>query len=524
MAAYLYDRLVTEDEYRQRIRRHRPSSLLPLIAAAAASYGSPEHPQPWLKSPSMKYTPWALADAARVCLAYGTKYQRSDATERDLLEILTAYSSLKEPTLHGTDEPTVRLRDFMMRLGGEQGAWQAPEFNSLARTAALYLHTPFPEHRQPRCMAPGWDTEVFGCPLPDYVGTAQLLWGCALFNAGRFDPAIFDGPDGEKFNRAITRETVLSVVERHFATDVASIKAAEKQTVENLARLAGGKAAQLRRFTYNPLLGRPAVTGFGPGLLCPSPQLVWRKATPAGIYHTGREHFGTGFLQETGYLFEEYVGRQLRLIPEAEVIGEITYRVRRDERLSVDWIVVLDDLVLLVEVKSMMPTENARLGLEEGVAETDGKLARAYRQVNTTSAQIDERNPAFARIPADRPRQALIVTLEPFPIANANLPHVDLPVPDIPTTVVGAQEIERLVTLTDITPSSLLLERAADPQRSTWALNECLTGHEGGRNPVLDQGWASYPWATARLPSVPERFKGDEPEYNGAVSTNTNPS
>ena len=28
MAAYLYDRLVTEDEYRQRIRRHRPSSLL----------------------------------------------------------------------------------------------------------------------------------------------------------------------------------------------------------------------------------------------------------------------------------------------------------------------------------------------------------------------------------------------------------------------------------------------------------------------------------------------------------------
>ncbi|MFG2365854.1 hypothetical protein ACGFY3_30115 [Streptomyces mirabilis] len=83
----------------------------------------------------------------------------------------------------------------------------------------------------------------------------------------------------------------------------------------------------------------------------------------------------------------------------------------------------------------MMPTENARLGLEDGVAETDGKLARAYRQVNTTAAQIDERNPAFARIPADRPRQALIVTLEPFP--NANLPHVDLPVPDIPTTVVG---------------------------------------------------------------------------------------
>ncbi|MFE3476265.1 hypothetical protein ACFXOI_32415 [Streptomyces bacillaris] len=504
MGAYLYDRLVTEDEYRQRIRRHRPSSLLPLIAAAAARYGTPVQPQPWLESPYLKYTPWALADAARVCLAYGTEHQRSEATERDLLEILAAYSSLKEPTLHGTDEPAVRLRDFMMRLGGEQMAWQTPEFVSLARTAALYLHTPFPAHRQPRCMVPGWDTELFGCPLPDYVGTAQLLWGCALLNAGHFDPAIFESRDGEKFNRVVRRETVLRVIERHFATDVASIKATEKQTVDSLARVAGGKAAQLRRFTYNPLLGRPAVTGFGPSLLCPSPQLVWRKATPAGIYHTGREHFGTGFLQETGYLFEEYIGRQLRLIPDADVIGEITYRVKRNKLLSVDWIVIFDDLVLLVEVKSMMPTENARLGLEDGVAETDSKLARAYRQVNGTSAQIAQNNPAFASIPADRPRQALIVTLEPFPVANANLPHVDLPVPDIPTTVVGAQEIERLVTLTDTTPSSLLLERAADPQRSTWALNECLTGHECARNLVLDQGWASYPWATARLPSTPD--------------------
>ncbi|MGC9539848.1 hypothetical protein [Streptomyces sp. UG1] len=133
---------------------------------------------------------------------------------------------------------------------------------------------------------------------------------------------------------------MLHVVERHFATDVASVKAAEKRTTHNLARVAGGKAAQLRRFTYNPLLGRPAVTDFGPGLLCPSPQLVWRKATPPGIYHTGREHFGPDFLQETGYLFEEYVGRQLRLIPDAYVLPEITYRVKRNELQSVDWIVV----------------------------------------------------------------------------------------------------------------------------------------------------------------------------------------
>ncbi|MFE5405598.1 hypothetical protein ACFQ9Z_30370 [Streptomyces sp. NPDC056580] len=51
----------------------------------------------------MKYTPWALADAARVCQAYGTEYQRSEATERDPLEILAAYSEVKRAS-----RPTVR--------------------------------------------------------------------------------------------------------------------------------------------------------------------------------------------------------------------------------------------------------------------------------------------------------------------------------------------------------------------------------------------------------------------------------
>ena len=474
MTAYVYDRLVSEEEYRQRVRRHRPSSLLPLIAAAAARYNRPDRPQPWLDSPYKKYTPWALADAARVCLAYGTEHQRSNASEDDLFQILAAYSSLKDPTLFSADDPAVRLRDFMMRMSGEQMAWQAPEFHSLARTAALYLHTLFPTHRRPRFIKPGWEAEIFGCSLSDYVGTAQLMWAAALTCAGRFDPeAIFGSADGQRFAATVGQHTVEQVAGRHFTIDTATFKKAEQRSVTSQQRLAGASTGLYRRFAYNPLAGRPAVTGCGPGLLCPSPSLVWRKATPPGIYHTGREHFGPDFLQETGYLFEEYIGRQLRLIPHTHVLGEITYTKGKNELQSVDWLVVFDDLVLLVEVKSMMPTESSRLGLERGVAETDAKLTRAYRQINRTSALIDQRHPAFTDIPSDRPRQALVVTLEPFPVPNAHLPHLDLPTPDIPTAVTSSQEIERLVTLADITPSALLLERAADPERSTWAINEC---------------------------------------------------
>ncbi len=95
MAPYRYDRLVRDDEYCQRVRRHRPSSLVPLIAAAAAQYGVPEQPGQWLNSPYRKYTPWALADAARVALAYGTEFHRSDATRDDLTLVLAAYARLR---------------------------------------------------------------------------------------------------------------------------------------------------------------------------------------------------------------------------------------------------------------------------------------------------------------------------------------------------------------------------------------------------------------------------------------------
>jgi hypothetical protein len=76
----MHESVVSDYEYRQRVRRYKPSSLVPLIAAAAARYWQQ---QDWLNSPYRKYTPWALADAARVSLAFGNEH-RPDATDQDL--------------------------------------------------------------------------------------------------------------------------------------------------------------------------------------------------------------------------------------------------------------------------------------------------------------------------------------------------------------------------------------------------------------------------------------------------------
>ncbi|MEV2211167.1 hypothetical protein AB0H86_06665 [Streptomyces sp. NPDC050997] len=63
---------VRDRDYVARVRRHRTSALLPLIAGASAAYSLGSS---WLESSYRKYTPWALADAARVSLACGNEYR-----------------------------------------------------------------------------------------------------------------------------------------------------------------------------------------------------------------------------------------------------------------------------------------------------------------------------------------------------------------------------------------------------------------------------------------------------------------
>ena len=63
---------------------------------------------------------------------------------------------------------------FLLRMAGQQMTWQVPEYETIARTAAIFEQTP---PLQPMgCLRPGWDTELFGCTIREYVGTAQLAW------------------------------------------------------------------------------------------------------------------------------------------------------------------------------------------------------------------------------------------------------------------------------------------------------------------------------------------------------------
>lgn len=478
---------VSDYEYRQRIRKYTPSSLLPLIAATAGRYRTQ---QEWLNSPYRIYTPWALADAARVALTHGTEFGRSEAADQDLLRILDAYNRFSDPFRRDHD-----WRAFLLRMAGEQLTWQASDYQALARTAAIFSQTA--PARPMECVRPGWDTELLGCPLREYVGTAQLVWASAFSCAGRFDLALFDTPDGQLIARHVGRDTVSRVVEAHFAISKDRFRAEDNKVAQRAARL----DPELRRFTYNPLRGRPVLTGFGAGYLCPVPQLAWAKATPWGVYFSGLDHYGDRFARDLGHLFEQYIGRQLRLLPDAQVIPEITCGPKASRRKTVDWIVVFSDLVLLVEVKSAIPTEPVRLGTPAAADEVIKKLGKAFSQIDITAQLIEDRDPALASVPADRPILGMAVTLEPFHLANAPFLHDLLPSTRTPVAVAAAVEIEDLVSITDMSAARMLRERAGDAERSTWSLDTVLHGHAHSRNPVLDEAWNSYPWASANRAS-----------------------
>jgi hypothetical protein len=417
-------------------------------------------------------------------VAYGTEFNRTDATDHDLMEILGAYDALYDPFLRDKD-----LHSFLLRKAGEQLTWQSPDFNTITRTIALFVQTA--TTKQLQCIVPGWDIQVFGHPLTDYIGTAQLIWASAINCSGVFDPSFFETPDGALASQHVTKDAVLDILNGHFATDAKGFRA-EEEIVKARTRSFDPK---LRRYTYNPLRGRPLLTDICKGYFCPVPHLILKKASPWGVYFSALSRFSIDFTNDLGHLFEQYIGRNLKLISDATVIPEISYKENRSEARGADWIVIFDDLVLLVEVKSAIPTEPVRLGTPDAATEITKKIKKAYEQIDKTATSIARRHPAFRSIPADRPILGIVVTLESFHLGNDPRFRALLPNTQTRISLADAAEIEAMVTINDASVGTLLLQRDADPERSTWSLMDCFNGHNHDRNPVLDMAWAVTPWA-----------------------------
>ncbi len=434
----------------------------------------------------MRRPPWGLAAAARESILYGNEHRNKLPDERALSALMHTFNLAYDLT-----DAEVRSDDFLLsmmtRLSYEQFPWQESAFEEISRSHAWIIEGI--STVETKVITEESITEMLGgMTLREAIGATFLLQIGVFINKGTYNPGWLDMPHFADVLELYPRQTIETIAARLTTTVPAFRSDFAKHAV-------GTKAAA--RFDYNPLVATPFID-FGGGLpVAPAARLILRTVTPGGLYYAGMQHHGQAFANDLGVLFEDYIGRQLRLIDGAEVHPEIRFG-RRGGSKSVDWFVVMPGLVLLVEVKSKRLGPAARTGGAPLLAALTDSLQKARTQLTNTVENLAKGTAAFSHIPRDRPMLGVIVTAEPFYTGPAFLLDHDVTLipgdslPDVPVAAVSARTIEALVTHgADV--EALLLELLV--RRGDGAVDTReIKNKNGHRNPLLMRAWDSYPW------------------------------
>jgi hypothetical protein len=400
-------RVVTWDEFVQRVRRHRPSELLAAIAKtniAVAPNGM------WDADGATPLFPWAMAIAARESLRAGNEHRASGVTVNDLIEIGASYHNLYDPVIDDGDALAC-----LVRIAYEQFPFQEALFFGVARSRLLFERaTPEAVRRLRLIDASFWPTTI-GLPLETLFAAGMLFGVGALQNEGISDLAWYGQTNFAAIAELISEADARRAMTQLFATDREGFK----------SMCATSYRHGYERVAFNPLLARPFIQVGAESLLAPVPQFVFWRASAPSLYYMALEKLDEPdkalFTDDVGALFEDYVLRQAKQLPLEAVYPQIEYAPGAH---TTDAILVWPDFVLLVEAKATRLRAESRIGgvtLREDLNRTIG---HAFEQVERTARLIADRQEALTHIPADRPRYGLVVTLEPYHFVDLGLDEI----------------------------------------------------------------------------------------------------
>jgi hypothetical protein len=345
--------------------------------------------------------PWALAGLAKASICHGNPHRSTEVARNTVLFGCFMYNNLRPEELGQAELKTAF--GILVRIAYEQFPYQESVYEELARVEAFFggysSRKPLEVLHDKQALA-----GLLGAPLRRAAGVALLLYASAQMNGGFFDPVWMDHANFADVLAVVPRQDIMSVIDAVFAGGFDDFRRQAAQAPP---------LPFLDRYTFNPLTARPLVRLDDGRLLAPVPQLISRKLSPAELYYLGLQRWDLPFARDMGELFEDYVGRQLSALPGVTVHPEIEYADGRNTILGVDWIVVADDSVLLVEAKATRVPAAARAG--EATAEESFKrtLGKAFNQISRTHEAIRAGRPEFAAIPAGRPVHGLVATWTP---------------------------------------------------------------------------------------------------------------
>ncbi len=372
-----------------------------------------------------------------------------------------------------------------MRIVYEQAGWQGAVYSGLARFGAVL----------DRNYGAGYEVlsrdalgELLSADVGDYFAASMLFTLGAQHNAGWFYLDWLDQPQFTEVVGVVPADVLRGVFARSFGVPY--------RLIAQRAREDRNPDPELRRYDPNPLSATPYVE-MRPGVyLAPAPRLVAERASPGAVYYLGLERWRDAFTRDLGRLLEVYAGEQLGQVPGAALVGERPYGKGGGSK-TLDWLVVLPDVVLLVEVKSARVAAPGRLNLAGWAEDVRRDVGKSMRQIASTARLLRNGHPVLGDVPRDRPLRGVVVTAEPHFLINSSIHRQQLPDPTVPTVVMSLEELEGAAAYTLLRdPSEVFLaltdwddQKGVQPETIMhgWWKERGLA--QRPPNPILDAAW-----------------------------------
>ncbi len=445
----------------QRVRRYRPSDLLPALGQVSADYLKPD------MESAREIPAHILSALARDALLFGNEDRSRQRLSRDeVLGLVNLFNTTYDR------EPGADAHAVMTRHAFEQFRFQEYELAGMARTLLVLDHVlANPVTRFNHADFARW----LGGAAEQVFRAQQILATLVSHEKGYWRPrdesdlwklAADEQPLLDMFT-ATPPGVVLAVADRMTVT--------QAQFKECYPLDRRETSPWMQRWLPNPLQAFPLIRLPDGSVVAPQLREILRSGTLDVQLPLIPPERRDEYLRELGDAVERYVGDLLRDIEDATIEPAIRYGPNGEE--SIDWIVTLAHLVILIEVKAVRPNLNVKMAQGEYEATYLERITRGARQIKRTNTLIETQHPAFAHLANDKPRIGIIVTGEPFYLPNRPWSLDQQQGADIPILLGSLLDVERLSGHTADEITHALTTVAGDPEQSTWYLGSAMHHH-----------------------------------------------
>lgn len=477
----------TYAEFARAVAKFPREQLLRVVAEMAAEEAQSRLADSRIEPPVTYFSLAGVARTALVVCRDGASSRRRDrrrsrhvAGRDQVRRLCRNHLTMYDPARNTAGGVDVSAE--LTRIAFEQFGGQYSPMENLSRAYALFVQY---AHEVDGMPTPAEWEHALGATFDAFMRTGFALEVAMLQNSGSISREVLQMDHVRPIWEPLSPETLFDIVDRLFARSPN-----EHREICRTAQVPGRE-----KWSLNSLVTFPLIT-LGSDLVCPSLQFLLERVTATGLWYIGANEWGGRFTDALGEVFEAYVGDQLRLMKGVHVLGQVRFTSKGSQASSCDWIVVTDEVIVLVEAKCARPTLDYRAGGEEGFADAAKKLGDAVTQLERTAKMIEGRDPAFSHIPSDRPVRGVIVTLEPYYLRQTLREHL-VKSDALPIAVTSAHDLESSVTalihqddtgaqlLSALTPSDGLLPDLLDVRRGRADMPP---------NPILERAWDA--WST----------------------------